>query len=194
MATRTMKLLGTAYSTSGDVTLVVNFNNSEVFNNTVTTVSSAPPAKETSSSELATWTVDTSLTGAIPLTITATGGTFVFNNITGDYAGVELQEEADPENPGEVVRSIVDGAYVVITQPADFVGELNYNTSASDGKDNVTWTNYPAALGTPPARSLQDADDYGDWMYEIPDGATFACDFTIEPELTVTTVPTPPTP
>lgn len=188
MATRTIKLMGKAYSTDGDVSIVVNFNNTEVFNGTVTTVASEAPLKVEESVELASWTIDTSVTGSIPLSITSSGGTFQFNNLVGNYAGYELQTEDDPDAPGYTRFVKVDGVPVVVTQPEDYVGELNFNTEASDGKDNVTWTNWPEE-GDAPQRVIEESEDVGDWFYRIPDSATFSCDFVIDPTLTITEIP-----
>jgi len=184
MATRTIKLMGKAYSTSGDVSLVINFNSTQVFSGTVTTVNSAPPAKGEEGVELATWTVDTNVTGNIPLTIAVSGGTFQFNNLIGNYSGYTLQEtDGDPD--------IIDGAYVVTVAPDAYFGELNENTVASDGKDNV---NFSSVDGDGQQRVVEDANEIGDWVYTINNGVTFSCDFVLDPNLVITTVPTPPTP
>jgi len=184
MATRTIKLMGKAYSTSGDVSLVINFNSAQVFNSTVTTVNSAAPAKGVESVELATWTIDTSVTGSVPLTIAVSNGVFQFNNLLGNYSGYTLQET-------DGVPDVVDGAYVVTVAPDAYFGELNYNNISSDGKENVSFS---TVVGTPQQRVIQDADEVGDWVYTIDDGVTFSCDFVLDSDFVITTVPTPPTP
>lgn len=181
MATRTIKLMGKAYSTSGDVSLVINFNNSEVFNGTVTTINSAPPAKGEEGVELATWTIDTSVTGSVPLTIAVSGGTFQFNNLTGNYSGFTLQET-------DGVTDVVDGAYVVTVAPDAYFGELNVNTVSSDGKDNVSFS---LSSGDTQQRIIEEAGEIGDWVYTIDDGVTFSCDFVLDSNLVITAVPTP---
>ena len=181
MATRTIKLMGKAYSTSGDVSLVINFNSTEVFNGTVTTVASAPPAKGGEGVELATWTIDTSVTGSVPLTIAVSGGTFQFNNLIGNYSGYTLQET-------DGVPDVVDGAYVVTVAPDAYFGELNTNTVASDGKDNVSFSSVD---GDGQQRVVVDSDEIGDWVYSIDNGVTFGCDFVLDSNLVITAVPTP---
>lgn len=181
MATRTIKLIGKAYSTEGDVSLVVNFNNIEVFNGTVTTIASQPPLKGESGVELASWTVDTSVTGAVPLTIAVSGGSFQFNNLIGNYCGFTLQETNG-------VPDVVDGAYVVVTAPDAYFGEINFNTVESDGKDNVSFSEVD---GDGQQRVVTDETEIGDWVYNIADGVTFSCDFVLDPDLVITSVPTP---
>ena len=182
MATRTIKLMGKAYSTSGDVSLVINFNSTEVFNGTVTTTNSAAPRKGQEGVELATWTVDTSLTGSVPLTIAVSGGTFQFNNLIGNYSGFTVQKT-------DGVPDVVDGAYVVAVAPDAYFGELNVNTLASDGKDNI---NFSSVDGDGQQRVVEEAEEeLGDWVYTINDGVTFSCNFVLDPNLVITTVPTP---
>ncbi len=78
MATRTFSLHGGAYSQSGDVSIVVDFNGTEVFNGTVTTTLTEVPEPSTTVTMLATWTEDEMWwpSTAIPCSITVSGGTF----------------------------------------------------------------------------------------------------------------------
>jgi hypothetical protein len=169
MATRTIKLMGKAYSTSGDVSLVVNFNNTEVFNDTVTTVNGVYQHHQ-ESVELATWTIDTSVTGDIPLSIAVSGGDFAFNNLLGNYSGFELNEDG-----------------TVAVQPADHYNDMNLNTPESDGKTNIS---YSPADGEVFARgTITDEALMGDWTYRINDGVTFSCDFVINADLVILTAP-----
>lgn len=180
MATRTIKLMGKAYSTSGDVSLVINFNSTQVFSGTVTTVNGAYVGGETPV-ELATWTVDTSLTGNVPLTIAVSGGSLAFTNLNGNYSGYVLQET-------DGVPDVVGDAYVVLTDVDAYFGDLNENSAASDGKNNITFSSVDGDAQT---RSPADADEYGDWTYRIDDGITFGCDFALDSSLVILTVPTP---
>ena len=184
MATRTIKLMGKVYSTSGDVSLVVNFYNAEVFSGTVTTVNGEYNASDTPV-ELASWTVDTSVTGNVPLRIAVSGGDFAFTNLLGNYSGYVLQETT-PGTP-----DIVDGAYVVVTAPVDYFNDMNQNTVDSDGKTNITFSEVD---GDPQTRTPLNEEEYGDWTYRINDGVTFSCDFALDADAVITAVPTPPTP
>lgn len=113
MATRTFQLFGKAYSTTGQVSLTVTWNGSQVFSGTVTTINSAPPGVSLDLEQLATWDGTTDLTGNVPLTIAVTGGSLYFGLIKGNYCGWEPTPDA-------------------------FFDDLNNNTESSDGKDNVT--------------------------------------------------------
>ena len=170
MATRTIRLMGKAYSTSGDVSMVVNFNSTEVHNGTVTTVNGAYLNNE-EPVELATWTIDTSVTGNIPLTITVSGGDVAFTNLSGNYTGYEKNEFDE-----------------VITQPVDYFSDLNFNSIESDGKINVSFN---PVVGEAQTRTSVTEEISGDWTYKIEDGVTFSCDFVVDSDLVITTVPTP---
>jgi hypothetical protein len=176
MATRTIKLLGKAYSADDNITLTINFNNTQVFTGNIATDGATPPVKGETGEEKATWTVDTSLSGSIPLSIDVSGGTFQFNNLIGSHTGFELEDGDDGWN-------VVANAYVITTSPANYYGELNVNTADSDGKTNVVYTNND---NDAPTRTVVDANDtIGDWVYTIEDGETFSCDFEIDSSLLV---------
>jgi len=93
MATRIVKLYGKAYSVEGEVSLTINYNGSEVFSGPVVTESAqAAPDQEASDDELvviASWNTDTETVGDIPLTITPTGGDFIFGKILMNYTGTD---------------------------------------------------------------------------------------------------------
>jgi len=181
MATRTIQFMGKAYSTEGDVSAVVNFNGVEVYSGPVNTVNSEVPAQPDIAEELFTFTVDTGITGLIPMTIVSSGGTCIFKELIGNYTGYKL--ETDEE--GNLV--IVDGEYVVEVAPVDYYGNLNQNTSESDGKNNVVIN---PDQGDGQSRVVLNEDEaIGDWHYKIWDGSTLTCDFVIEN--TVVDIPTP---
>jgi len=191
MATRTIKLMGKAYAASGNVSLVVNFNNSEVFNGEVTTTAGASPVKGQTGVELASWTVDTSVSGNIPLSIAVSGGVFHFQTLQGNYVGWEPQgTEPDNASDHSWADTNADGTeYIVTTQPVNYYGEMNTNSSSSDGKNNVSFS---SSDGDTVTRSVVEADETtGEWIYVIQDGVTFSCDFVIDSNLTVETVPAP---
>ena len=165
MATRTVKVIGRAYSTTGSVTLVINWNGSEVYNGTVPTVngivSEQPDADDMQ--EVCTFETTTDVTGAIPLTISSSGGSLAFADLFGNYTGYEGTPDA------------------VTTQPVDFYSTKKYNTTESDGKNNVSLS--PDDGQT---RTLMDGDSsLGDWIYKIYDGSTLSCDYYVDPTSTV---------
>lgn len=167
MATRTIKFKGKAYSLSGDVTVTVNFNGTQVYSGTVTTVTGEVPSKPAESDDLFTFETTTEVTGNIPLTIAVSGGTLVFDSLFGNYSGAEI-DYTDPENP------------VVITAPVNFWTDMNSNTVDSDGKDNVEIDGI-AQIRNP----LTDEDASGEWFYTIPSGSTLTCDYVISADLIV---------
>jgi len=178
MATRTMKLMGKAYSTEGNVSVLVTFNNETVVNGTVSTVNATvPEGRDAEPVELASWTIDTSLTGSVPLTIQVNNGTLDFTNLYGNYSGYVFKE-----TNGE--RDIVDGEYVILTEPVDYFGDVNQNSIESDGKNNAT-----LSVDNEQRRELLDNTKVGDWTWRIDDGDTFSCDFAIDPDLLILTAP-----
>lgn len=183
MATRTIKFLGAAYSETGDtVSLAVKFNNVEVFNGAVTTRNEAMPEVNTINDELFTFDITTDDIGTFPLEIVVSGGDFVFSNLQGNYSGFELQLD---ENGRAVVEN---GQYVPVIAPIDYYYDLNVNTYASDGKDNVTIepdTYYQSR----PSTAEEIGEKLGDWNYALSDGATFTCDFKIDAERLFTEIP-----
>lgn len=173
MATRTIKLIGKAYATSGNVSLTVNFNNVQVHNGTVTTTNGASPNTGQTGSELISWTVDTNTTGSIPLSIAVSGGTLHFTDLRGNYVGYDLADD-----------------YSIVQDVDEFFSDLNNNTANSDGKDNVSITGYS---GDAPSRDLSGpgAGMEGEWTYILEDGTTFTCNFNVDSSLTVLSIPDP---
>lgn len=175
MATRTIKLLGKAYAHSGNTSIVVNFNNTEVFNGEVTTANIETPERTEAvdTAEVCSWTISTDDIGSFPLTISVSGGDFAFYNLQGNYTGYEATYDPDS---GNLVS--------IETAPEDSWGDMNTNSAASDGKDNVNFSG--AVDGQPPVRSIVNAENgEGDWVYHITDGVTFSCNYTIEADHTV---------
>lgn len=188
MATRTIKLIGKAYSTSGDVSLVINFNNTQVFNGTVTTVNEESPTIGQTGSELATWTVDTSVTGDIPLSIAVTGGVFHFQTLLGNYTGFELQGTEPNNAQDNSWADTSNGEYVVTTTPVNYYAEMNHNSSSTDGKKNPTFSDSDNSADN---GTYDSSSGEGEWIYRIYDGVTFTCDFVVDSSLVITSVPTP---
>ena len=184
MATRTIKFMGKAYSTEGDVSVIVNFNGLEVYSGTVTTINSEVPKRPTESEQLFTFTASTDVTGSIPVTIACSGGTLVFNDLLGNYTGYTIATD----EAGNFV--VVDGAYVVEVAPVDTYSYLNNNTVESDGKNNVVID--PDQGDGQHRVVINEEDTFGDWSYKIWNGSTLTCNFVIEN--TVVDIPSPSTP
>ena len=162
MATRTIKMMGNAYSEEGTVSLTVSFNGTQVHNGTVTTTASALPAEHGSDAqEMFTFELDTDTTGDFPLSIAVSGGTFVFGYLHGNYGHQGTFGESDP---------------------ATVWDHMHMNTETTDGKKN------PAINGSALSiRGTVDGPNPGPWFYVIGDGETFSCDYDVgaDPAVTV---------
>ena len=169
MATRTYQFFGRAYAPAGQVNITVTFNGTQRFSGPVTT-QAGPVIPGPDLDQLFTFTEDTSVTGAVPLQIQVTGGSLVFGIIRGNYTGINdgTNYLADPVVPNYT------------TPPENYWDDVNTNTLASDGKDNVTIN------GVIQTRNVTKDADMGDWCYTIPDGGVFACDYFVDPNKVVT--------
>jgi hypothetical protein len=171
MATRTYQFFGRAYASAGQVTVTTTFNRIQRFSGPVTT--NAGPislSSDVALDQLFTFDEDTSVTGSIPLQIQVTGGSLVFGIIRGNYTGIvdNTDYHADPVVPNYA------------TPPEDYWDDVNNNTRASDGKDNVMIN------GVVKVRNVVRDSDIGDWWYTIPDGGVFTCDYFIDPDKVIT--------
>jgi hypothetical protein len=169
MATRTYQFFGRAYASAGQVNITVTFNGTQRFTGPVTT-QAGPVIPDTDLIQLFTFTEDTSVTGAIPLQIQVTGGSLVFGIIRGNYTGIvdETDYHADPVVPDYAIS------------PENYWDDVNNNTRASDGKDNVMIN------GVAKTRNVIRDADTGDWWYTIPDGGVFTCDYFVDPDKVIT--------
>jgi hypothetical protein len=162
MTTRTIKMMGNAYSTDGDVTLTVSFNGTQVHSGTVTTTASDLPDDVSSNiQEMFTFSLDSSTTGDLPISITASGGSFVFASLQGNYAlnGVQGND------------------------PATIWDYMHVNTVEQEGKKNPQIN---GSAYTPARSELVTNDLLGPWCYVIKDGETFTCDYEVRADQIVT--------
>lgn len=181
MANRTIKLKGAAFSSDGsDVTLTISMNNEQVFSGPVSANTGTYPTEEAGSIsivEVCSWTFSTLVTGAIPVSITVSGGSFVFEDLIGNYVDGEVAV-ATPGASDYVIDD--DGYYVWSVDPSVNFDILNENNQTSDGKTNVSYSNTPDGWITPFRNPVTEAEALGEWRYPIPDGATLAFDFQID--------------
>jgi hypothetical protein len=188
MANRTIKLKGAAFSSDGtDITLTINMNNSQVYSGTVSaTAGTYPTAQSDSISivEVCSWTLSTSVTGAVPVSIAVSGGTFVFEDLIGNYVNGEVAHN-DPDPSGSDYMIDSDGYYVWSVDPSVNFDILNENSVSSDGKTNISYTNAPDDWIVPSRNPVTEAEQQGEWRYPIPDGATLSFDFQIDASKTV---------
>ena len=107
---RTIQVLGQAYSTTGTVSIVCNVSGiGEVFNGTVPTVNTAPPAQNTAYGVLFQFDVDNTISNTI------LGSTITASNGTAYIAGLQANQ----------------------LNPADFTQYINMFRFAPDLKNNV---------------------------------------------------------
>jgi len=187
MATRTVKFMGKAYSADGDVSLVVNVNGAEVYNGAVSTVAPTGTEPTDELNSLFTFNLDSSVTGWIPITVTATGGEAWFADVEANYAGFDI---SIPEGHDWTAS---DPTITVNVAPEDFYGFVNNNTAASDGKRNFSITDFDGNTeywARWDETEIINSGKLGDWQWRIPNGATISFELYIDPDLIKTTVPT----
>jgi hypothetical protein len=110
MSTRTVQFIGKAYSTTGNVNVSLDFNNSRIFQGPVTASTDSVPEQITSRDVLFTFELDTSVVGSFPLIIQVAGGTLGFFGLFGNK---------------------------ILTNRPDEFHHLNFNTIDSAGTENV---------------------------------------------------------
>jgi len=189
MVQRIVKLIGDAYSTSGDVHVRATYNGSEIINGAVTTtvVDVIPDPGTLPSSpeqELVLFETTTDTTGQMPVSFTVTGGTLFFRHFWMNYTGYTT--ELQPTDPNVPVDPNNENTYtiVVTVQPDSYYADPNTNTTASDGISNLTKNGQPWTWRQNVGNRL------GDWVYYISDGETVTFDFFVDPADVVLVAPT----
>ena len=190
MVQRIVKLIGSAYSTSGDVHVQATYNGVEVLNGPVitTVVNVIPQAGALpvpALDELALFETTTDTTGQIPVSITVTGGSLFFTQFRMNYTGYEQQRQAidpavpiDPTDPDTYT-------WVVTVQPDSYYSDPNINSVESDGVSNLTKNGEPWLW-----RVNVGDHQLGDWTYVIYDGETVTFDFFVDPAKVMLVAPT----
>ena len=187
MVQRIVKMIGSAYSTSGDVHVQATYNGVEILNGPVTTtVSDVIPAAgqlpSPASDELILFETTTDATGQIPVSITVTGGTLFFTHFQMNYTGFNRVRQAT--NPDAPIDPDDPDTYTLVTvQPDSYYSDPNINSVESDGVSNLTkngesWT-WRENVG----------DRLGDWTYPVLDGETIAFDFFVDPAKVILSAP-----
>ena len=187
MVQRIVKMIGSAYSTSGDVQVLATYNGNEFVNGPVTTtvtdvIPVAGQLPVPAPDELVLFETTTDITGQIPVSITVTGGTLFFKNFLMNYTGFTqvIGESSFPENSANSDQSIL----ITIVEPQSFYSDPNINTVESDGISNLTKD------GEPWIWRENVGDRLGDWTYPIADGETVTFDFFVDPAKVVLVAPT----
>lgn len=183
MATRTVRLVGTAYAETGSVSVRAVYNGVEIHNGTVTTINQTPvPVIQPNTDPnwyqtLVEFESTTDITGELPCVLEVTGGTLFFAHFKTNYAGGLW--EPNGSNTG----------WELVTPTASFFSDPNYNTVESDG------INDPTIDGEPFEWRVNVGDQLGDWCYPVTNGQIMEFNFFVDPgkvKLTDVAPPWPP--
>jgi|GEM_PF-4803170 len=165
MSLRTVRMIGTAYSETGDVTLSVLVNGQETHGLTVPTHAGEMPAYDPDNPAplevLMTFGVDHTefAAGSLPVEIRPTGGDIIFAYFDMNY----LRPEISGPNT----------SYTIINPPADTYRDVNSNSLTTDGKENVM------VDGVAQTREAT-AELVGDWHYTVKDGEVMTLDYIVD--------------
>jgi len=157
MANRTIKLHGSAFSDSGDVSVNVSFNGVEVFNGTVTTLGMASKnALEVG--ELLSFEVDDSISGSVPVSIRPSNGDITVQRFVGNHC-MALGTHGD----------------ATITETSEEYTSFNDLGEGYTDKQNITKNSDPFVL----------SDAYeGSWIIQVDGGEVLNFDTNIAPIIT----------
>lgn len=187
MVARTVKIMGSAYATSGNVSITVDYNGTRVFTGEVPTTTvpvlptNQPDTEPRWEQELGIFETDTDTTGTIPVKITVSGGRLFFGHFWMNYLGSRSRREQtdpnvpiDPNNPATF-------RWVIIADTQSYFDDPNTNSVESDGLTNTRlngqlW-NWRVNVGTL----------LGDWAYTLSSGDVFEFDFYVDPNKIVLT-------
>jgi hypothetical protein len=188
MVQRIVKMIGSAYSTSGDVHVQATYNGVEISNGPVTTtvtdeIPAAGQLPVPALNELVLFETTTDITGQIPVSITVTGGTLFFTQFQMNYAGYGQEKQAT--DPAVSIDPDDSSTYtwVVTVQPDSYYSDPNINTVESDGVSNLTKN------GLPWEWRVSVGDLLGDWTYPVRDGETVSFDFFVDPAKVILSAP-----
>lgn len=166
MATRTFKFFGKAYTTGNPVSVTLDFNNQVVYTGNIPASTGPTPGKNGEDLvELFTFTADTSVTGAIPIEMSVTGGDLFWGIFSGNYAGNQV--EIDTNNPGSDLKN---PNTIVVTPTVNTYGPVFYPTPETDGRTNVKIDGVDA-----PPRDIVNPAEAGIWQYLVRNGSTLTC-------------------
>lgn len=174
MPNRTVKLMGRAYSQSGDmpgdgsVSLTVNFNGTQVYSGTVPTVDSAVPTDRSAPAvALCTFEIDGAVEGDIPVSIAVANGTAFFSQLRMNYNAARVSW-GPADGSGYAVPTLLE-------DPAtEFRDPNNNDTAGADVKKEVK------IAGQSPLETRSDDPSLGEWEYRINHGQTLTCKYPVK--------------
>lgn len=182
MVARTVKIMGLAYSTSGDVGVTIDYNGSRVFDGTVPTVTvevlpNFPADTPDWLQDLGTFTTDTDTTGSVPVTITVTGGRLFFGNFWMNYIGAQATLSAIDPDVEIDYRDSETFVKNIIVDTQDNYGLPTIITVESDGISNTRLNDSDWNWRTGVIDELA-----SEWAYPVSSGDVFGFDFFVDPE------------
>lgn len=188
MVQRIVKMIGSAYSTSGDVHVQATYNGVEILNGPVTTtvadvIPAAGQLPSPASDELILFETTTDTTGQIPVSITVTGGTLFFTHFRMNYTGYGQERQATDPNAPIDTEEPNTFVWVVTVQPDSYYSDPNINSVESDGVSNLTKN------GESWIWRENVGDRLGDWVYPIANGETVTFDFFVNPAKVILSAP-----
>jgi hypothetical protein len=187
MVQRIVKMMGVAYSTTGDVHVQATYNGVEITNAPVTTIVTdviPMPDPADTQTELVMFETTTDITGQIPVSITVTGGTLFFRHFWMNYTGCVQERQATV--PNVPIDPLDSNTFVWVTtvEPDSYYADPNTNTVESDGISNLTKNQQPWIWRQNVGTLI------GDWVYPINNGETVTFDFFVDPDKVVLVAPT----
>jgi hypothetical protein len=161
MADRTIKIYGKVWGDSTDpATVSITWNGQQVYNGTVPTSDSSPDPQVgfPDMIVMATWAIDTSVTGSQPLEISVQNGSLLFHTLHGNYMGNTTNIDDNTVLPS-------------IDNYLDLSGR---STVESDGHNNVK-INGVLEL----RNATSEVELGGKWNWMVPNGGTLTCDVVV---------------
>jgi hypothetical protein len=173
MVARTIKIMGSAYSTGTTVSIECEYNGTVVYSGMIPTIIQndlplhQPDTTPEWKQELATFMTDTDTTGVVPCRITVLNGTLFFGALWMNYINNRLYSP-NPNPPHDIIATPV--------APMELFGSpksltLDIANVSNTKKNGVIW-NSRTNIG----------DQLGDWTYPVYSGETFAFDFFVDPD------------
>ena len=182
MTTRTVKIMGSAYSSSGNVSIAVDYNESRVFTGDIPTINvdvipiAQPNEASNWQQELGLFETDTETTGSIPVTVAVTNGKLFFGHFWMNHLGsIWEREQIDPEIPIDPADPSTYTWVQTLDTQSNYGGP-NTNSVESDGVTNTVLNDRPWIWRT------NVGDQLGDWAYPLDAGDTFKFDFYVDPD------------
>jgi len=181
MVTRTVKIMGSAFSTAGDVSITVDYNGSRVFTGTVpTTIVDVLPVAQPDlvpnwEQGLGFFETDTNTTGTIPVIVTVTNGRLFFGHFWMNYIGpLTVREQVDPMIPIDP-NDPSTYKWVTAADTQSNFGDPNTNSVETDGLTNTMLNGQPWNWRVNVGSLL------GDWAYPLSSGDVFSFNFFVDP-------------